>query len=485
MYSYFKFVKHILLIGLLHGVGVIQSLIFLPLITKILGAEDYGIWVQLKATMSLLIPFAYFGLSDALLRFLAVEKDIKKIQEGVYSTLVFVSATTLAMALLLVIFSGQVAVLFHFDSVFIKLVSLLIIFESLSAVLLIVLQARREIEKYFWFSNLKMFGETGAVICAVALGFGLYGAFLSLLFIKAAIFLILFAYIVKKIGIKVPDFSLIKDYLRFGLPIMTNSFTYWVISSFDRYAIGFILGIVFVGYYAPAYSIGMLLVFFIIPINSILSVVLPKFFDDNNLDEVKKYLNYSLKYFLLVMIPAVFGISILSHQLLEILSTKEIADNAYFVIPFIGASMIVYGIYCFISHILVLVKKTKLAAMIWAAGALVNFVLNIILIPKFGIVAAAVITFLSYFCVLILTWHFAFKEFKFKIDWNFMAKSFIASALMILPIWQFNPKGIFNVSFSIIFGVIMYGSLIFLFRTIGKKEIIFFRELINRALKSA
>ncbi|MEK7540631.1 MAG: polysaccharide biosynthesis C-terminal domain-containing protein [Patescibacteria group bacterium] len=484
MYSYFKFAKHTFLIGALHASGVIQSLIFLPIITKILGAGDYGIWVQIKATIGLLIPFGFFGLQDSLLRFLSGEKNREKVQEGVYSSLIFTSGVTLIMALILIVFSGPTAAFFQFAPVFVKLLALIIVFESLNSAFLIVIQTRKEIERYFGFSILKTLGETGLIIGAITFGWGLYGAVFSLLLGRIAIFLILFIYIIKKIGIKIPDFSLIKDYLRFGMPTMTNNFSYWVVASADRYIIGLFLGILFVGYYAPAYSVGMLLVFFIIPITSILTIVLPKFFDDNNFDEVKKYLSYSLKYFLLIMTPAVFGVSILSRQLLEILSTKEIAANAYFTVPFIAAAMFVYGIACFFNQILFLAKKTKLIAAIWGVAAFINLGLNAIFIPMFGIMAAAIITFISYFCVFVLIWHFAFKELKFKIDWNFMVKSIAASILMILFIRWLDPWGMFNVVLSIIYGVFVYSILIFLFRGIGKKEFAFLRELIKSPIKN-
>src|SRR3989344_5629235 len=354
MYSYFKFAKHTFLIAALHTLGIIQSLIFLPIITKILGAGDYGIWVQIKATIGLLIPFGFFGLQDSLVRFLSGEKDIEKVKEGVYSTLAFTSGATLITALILTVFSGPVAVFFQFAPIFVKLLGLILIFESLNSAFLTIMQARREIEKYFWFSIFKTFGETGLIIGAITLGYGLSGAVFSLLLGRIAIFLILFIYIIRKIGIKFPNFSLIADYLRFGMPTMTNNLSYWAVASADRYIIG------------------MPLVFFIIPITSILTVVLPKFFDENNLDEVKKYLSYSLKYFLLIMTPAVFGVSVLSRQLLEILSTKEIAANAYFVIPFIAAAMFVYGIACFLNQILFLAKKTKLIAAIWGVAAIIN-----------------------------------------------------------------------------------------------------------------
>jgi len=478
MYSYLKFVKHIIIVGTADLLGMAQGLIFLPVITKILGAEDYGIWAQLKITMCLLVPFTFLGLHEGLTRFLPGGKNKEEIQEGIYSSLLLIFAIALVLASLLMIFSNQAATFFRFDPIFIKFLSLIIIFESLNTILLVVVRATREIGKYFWFVVLKMFGETGLVIGAILLGYGLYGAVISLLIIRIVSCLFIFVYIFRKIGIKIPNFSLIKSYLSFGLPTIVNHVSYWGVTSMDRYLIGFFLGIIFVGYYAPAYSIGNILSLFIFPLALILSVVLPKFFDDNRIDEVKNYLSYSLKYFLLITIPAVFGLSILSRQLLVIFSTEEIADNSYLVVPFILVSILLYGIIYFFSQILCLVKKTKLTAIIWAMSALLNLVLNVIFIPRFGILAAAIATFASYFFAFILMWYFSFKELQFIIEWEFIAKSIGASFLMILLIEWFNPWGLLNVLLSIIMGIFIYTILIFLFKIVGKKEIIFLKNLI-------
>ncbi len=478
MYSYIKFAKQTLLLGVLNALGAIQGIIFLPIITKILGAQDYGIWSQLKITMSVLVPLAFLGLCEAMARFLPGEKDEEKIKEGVYSSLAIVFFVNMALALFLAIFSVPVATFLKFAPSLIRLLSLAIIFESLGSVFLTAVLYRREVGKYFWFSSLKMIGETGLVIAAVVLGYGLYGAVFALLLIRVILFFISLVYIVKKIGVKIPDFSLLKKYLHFGLPTVVNNISYATVTSADRYVIGFFLGVLFVGYYAPAYSVGMFLLFFIIPTVSVLSVVLPKLFDENNLDEVKKYLSNSLKYFLLMMIPAASGLSFLSYQLLAVFSTKEIADNAFMVVPLVAASMFMYGLICFFVQILNLVKKTKLVAIIWAIAAFLNLGLNIVFIPRFGIMAAAIITFISYLCALILTWHYAFKDFQFHIDWDSIVKSIIASALMVLSILWFRPTGFPRVMASVLLGAAVYVILMFLLKVVGKKEVNFFKNII-------
>ena len=479
MHTYLKFAKQTIIMAALGVLSGVQGIIFLPIITKILGAQNYGIWVQVQITMGLLVPLTFFGLGEALGRFLPGEKDVKKIQEGIYSSLVFVVCVNVMLALLLVVFSGSLAVFLGFEPIFVKLLSWLIIFEGANAVFLTAVLFKREIGKYFWFAVLKMFGETALVVLAILFGYGLYGSVLAFLLIRIIVFFMLFIYVVRKYGIKFPDFSLLKPYMKFGLPTMTNGLAYGAITSADRYIIGFFLGILFVGYYAPAYSLGMLLLFFILPIMSLLNIVLPKLFDDNDLPAVKSHLSHSLKYFLLLMIPAVLGLSVLARQLLTIFSTKEIAAHAHAVVPFIAASMLAYGLIMFFLTMLSLLKKTKVIAAIWVVAAMVNITLNLIFTPKFGIIAAAIITLISYLCALVLMWYSAFREFQFKIDWNFIAKSLAASVLMALGIIWFGPAGLLGVIMAIVLGAVAYGILIFLLGGIGKKEIIFLKNLMG------
>ena len=179
------------------------------------------------------------------------------------------------------------------------------------------------------------------------------------------------------------------------------------------------------------------------------------------------------------MIPSVLGISILSKQLLTILSTEEIALNAYFVVPFVAVSVLFYGATSLFSHILLLVKKTKLIAVIWAIAAFLNLALNIIFVPRFGIVAAAVVTFLSYLCALVLIWYFAFKEFKFSINWVFIIKSVVASMIMVLFINWANPWSLVSIIKVVVSGGLIYCILVFMLGGVGKKEINFIMSLIK------
>jgi len=122
---------------------------------------------------------------------------------------------------------------------------------------------------------------------------------------------------------------------------------------------------------------------------------------------------------------------------------------------------------------------------LWFIAALLNLGLNILLIPRFGILAAAFTTLMAYVFVFVLVYYFSFKEFHFKIEWSFIIKSIMASVLMFFFTMWLNPSGLLNILIAIILAALVYIALIFLFRGINKKEIIFFKNLIKPAIKSA
>ena len=479
MSFYQKFTKDVGIIGLTNLIVALRGLVILPVITKLLGVESYGIWTQLIVALSLLTLIATLGLPYTLVRFLAAETDKKEIQNGLWSVLTVVFGVALIIGLILLFFSSPVSQFFGGGKILVQILALTIIFECLNQVFLNVFRAFQQIKKYSCITIFQTLGEVGLVVAMILLGYGLLGAVLSLLIIRTIIFLILLNFIFGEIGIKVPNLSKTKKYLKFGLPIVASNISYWIIQSSDRYLIGFFLGTLFVGYYAPAYTLGTITILFIAPIAFLLPATLSHLFDQNKVNEVKIYLKYSLKYFLMIAIPSVFGISILSKQLLTIFSTSEIALNAFFVTPFVALSIILYGIYNIFVQIIILKKKTKIAGAIWIGAAFLNLGLNFIFIPKFGILGAALTTLLAYTLAFALAWHYSFREFQFEIDWKFILKSVFASILMTLFIIWFSPIGLLKTIIAIISGALLYGILILLFKGFNKKEIEFLKGFLK------
>lgn len=103
--------------------------------------------------------------------------------------------------------------------------------------------------------------------------------------------------------------------------------------------------------------------------------------------------------------------------MLAILSTQEIAEKSYLVVPFVGMSILFFGVYTIVLQVLILKKRTAIIAKIWFVAAALNFLLNMILIPKFGIIGAAITTLIAYTLAVIATIKYSIELFviKFKV----------------------------------------------------------------------
>jgi len=164
------------------------------------------------------------------------------------------------------------------------------------------------------------------------LHYGLFGVIAATLIIQGLIFLISILTIISQIGFVIPRFNHIKEYLQFSLPLTPTALIRWVTESSDRYLVTYFLGLGSVGVYSAACSIGNLIQVLVSPLQLILLPEISKLFDENKIDQVRIYMSHSLRYFLLITIPAVFGISALAKPLLGVFTTEDFLSGWY-VIP--------------------------------------------------------------------------------------------------------------------------------------------------------
>jgi len=479
--SYQKFAKDVLIIGIANALAALSGIIFMPLITKTLGAYDYGIWAQVQVTISLVLGFVGLGLPYAMTRFLPTKTDRGEIQEEFYSVLCLVFLVTLVVSIILIAAPHFIAGAF-FDGAtsIVRITGLIILVQSLDQVFLTIFRAFRQMKRYAIFTVTNTYAQVGLIAYLVLNGHGILSIVLVVLAIKAVTFLILFCLVKSQIGIKRPHFSRIKEYLSFGVPTIPGNVSAWVVRSSDRYVISYFLGAASVGIYSAGYGIGHIPFMLIQVLAFVLPPALSKLYDEGRMEEVKTHLRYSLKYLLAVAIPFVFGAAILADPVLRVFSTAEIATEGYFVVSLVALSTLFYAGYVPLSYILVLVKKTKITGAIWISCALVNLGLNILVIPHWGILGAAITTLIAYALALGLTTYYSFKEFRFPIDWRFIVKSVVASVVMSAAIWAIAPQGTSATILTILAGTAIYAAVLLLLRAFTREEFKFFRGLFQR-----
>jgi len=480
---YQKFTKDVLTVGVAQLLLSSRGLILLPLIAGVLGAAAYGVWAQAHITLSLVGTFASLGMGFAFIRFFAGETDNASIRQGFFTILFAELGWSCLLAIVLYIIAAPVAEMLFGGSESVGVVRLcaaILPFYMMNFHFLFFFRAFREMKRFAILQISLSLGELALVFILVLSGQGVFGALLGMLTAYALVDMVMFLMVVRRVGLSFPrssSLTRIKEYLRFGLPLLPSSIVEWLVNSSDRYVIAAFLGIAVVGMYSAAYSLAAAISVYASPIAMVIVPTLAYLYDNGQIEEVKKHLAYSLKYLLLLAIPSAVGISLLARPILQVLTDAEFASAGPKVIPFVAAAMVLHSCQSVVAQPIFLAKKTHIIGLAWGSAAVLNLGLNLLLVPRFGIIAAASTTLLAFATGTAWIGYYSMKYLRFRIDWGFIVKSISASAVMSGVVLLFHPYDGIDLLIVIPVGAVVYFLVIFLLGGIRRQETAFFIRL--------
>lgn len=473
-------VQRIGLVALMNILSNLGGIVLLPILSKNMPVEDYGIWAQVTVTVGLASIVILLGLPNSMVRFMAATKGKDDITESFYSIFIVVLLMGLLASIPFIYFSVPLSNALFGGNLFVTRILPLIIFvETLNTILYTYFRTFQRMKIYSVFAFIGTYLGVGFAYFFVSAGYEIDGAVIGLFLSKIILFFIMFGLIAAEVGVAVPAFRNLRNYLAFGLPMVPSGLSDWVINSSDRYVISIFLGTAYVGYYSPGYLLGNLIIMFIQPLGCVLPVALSKHYDEDKGDLVEDILSRSLKYFLMLAIPATLGLSLLSKPILFVLSTPDIANQSYMITPFVALGMVFFGITSIMSNIITLVKRTKIYAIIWFAAAILNLGLTIMLVPVIGIVGAAAATLMAFIAAFLLMVYFSRGLIRIAVDYRFLLKSVSASLIMASAIIIHSPVGLLDIIATIILCIAIYFAMLFLLRGIDTDEMEFLKNIFR------
>ena len=466
-------------------VGSLAAIVVLPMLTRSMPASDFGIWTQVTVTAILAPLLLGLGLPWALVRFLAAEDRRERVAEGLGSVLVAVAAVSTATAVALAALAPQVAAwLFGGRVDVIRLTAVIVPLECVSAVLYNYLRTFQHVRLYSGFIVLQTALLLGLISATVVLGWGLVGAVLSLLAARAVTVLAMAIAIVREVDVRWPDFSMLRQLLRFGLPMVPVDLSEWALSSADRYLIGILAGIAWVGYYGPGYAVGGIILMLVVPLRFLLPPALSEMYERGRVDQVRAFLRHGLRYFLALSIPAAVGLGLLARPLLLLLTTEEIAREGHVVVPVVAMAMVLAGVQAIMSQVLLLQKRTGTLGAVMVAAAAIDIAVNVVLIPRTGILGAALAALVAYLFATVATGALAGGELRPGPDIVVVGKivtstlAMMAVVLGLEAIWR--PPLLLWIAAAAALGALTFAGTTVLLRTFSPREWGFFWHLLGR-----
>lgn len=272
------------------------------------------------------------------------------------------------------------------------------------------------------------------------------------------------------------NYSIFRKLFLFGFPLMGVAITSWVLNVSDRFIIKLFYSENEVGLYSYAYtlatSIFNLLVQFIM-LGAFPNIVAA--WENGGKKKACSVIQGYLKIYFIVLTPAIFGVLAVAQDLFNVL-TDEKYHSCYpiFIVTAIGT--VILGLTQYTNKAWELTNKTKVVLGLNVLSAILNVILNVILVPVVGYSVAAWTTNISYLLYLIISIVISRKILPISMDKIFIIKIFVSSVIMLVAIKICNyyiiDQSIINLFFKVLIGMIIYLIMLLLTKIISLKEIL-------------
>jgi O-antigen/teichoic acid export membrane protein len=409
-----------------------------PILTRIFSVGDYGVLGIITTTVLIATAVAKLGLPGWIVQFYAQFKLNQRL-DTFQSTILITSAGCAATIAILFYVLGQLfrGEMFEKNIVsLIPIVSMIIFTGCTSDILTSFLRAEQRTKLYNLVAIIRRYGTlTLGILLALFIIKGLYGFYFGQVLTGIVVLSFLIFISAKRQKISLRNFStwVFKDSIRFGLPMVGGEMGHLILNYADRYLIQVYLGSISLGLYIAGYNLSTYVTeMFMYPINYAMTPIYMNILVKKGEEETKKFFTRAFRYFLMIMVAVVFGFIAIGKDLIGILASSKYLE-AYSVLPYVVIGQSIYACSIILNNGLFIRKKTHVVMYVISVACLLNIGLNLILIPRFGILGAAQATLISNTFYTIVITYFAFKEFRFEIDYpHILLYGFIAAAMYLV-----------------------------------------------------
>ena len=387
----------------------------LPLYTSYLLTEEYGLVDLITTYVTLIIPIITLDTEMAMFRFLIDKRGDKK------ETNKLLSNDFAFLLISLTIFSIFYLIITNFISIPFKYLILLdiIICVFSSNFLQIARGMGRNVDYSIGCIVTGLSIVLLNILFIVYLHMGAFGMLLGTALgnFMCDIYLFIRLKLYKHLMIGKIDKKIIKSMLKYSIPLVPSTLSWWIINISDKTIISIFIGVAANGIYAVSNKFATIFSSFLNIFNLSWGESAALHINDKDRDKFfSDIFNTIFKLFssiglgIIACMPFVFPILINSKY-----------NNAYFYIPILIIGICINVLLILYNGVYIAKKLTKQVANTTVMGAIVNIVVNLALVKYIGLYAAALSTMISCL-VMTLYRHFDSKKYvKIKYNkWNFI-----------------------------------------------------------------
>ena len=434
-----------------------------PILTRVLTEEQYGIMGLVTTTMLFAIAIAKAGMSDGVIRFFKeYSADREKIDTFSSTVLMRGIMFSVLASLFYLIILLLIRKYLRINEGYIICFLIMSLYLFIRPLNIIVYYFLRVNDKTIFMNVVSLVEK----ICSVGLSLFLllyvlkafYGYFVGLVIAEVVVSTILFYWFFRHFRvnpIKVSN-DLNLKLMKFGAPLLLTELSFLLMSYADRYLIVAYLGEEALGLYSVGYNLAMYIGSIIM--FSVSYAIIPiyvEIFEREGRKITEAFLQKSLHYLLMIIIPMWFGYIAIAKDLFIGLASEKYATAASFS-PLILTGYFLLALNVLFNSGLYLKKKTIVSFGIMFFAILFNIGLNLILLPRLHVMGAAVSCVASFLLATGLTYWISSKYVTLKVKKKTLVYYGSVSCFMFLILNQIEMPWIWvNLGVKVIVGMLI------------------------------
>ena len=418
-------IKRLLSQSLIYGLGGlisrVLSVLLLPLYTSYLHGRDYGRVETLTALSAVLVVVLRLGISSAFFRYYfdspELEHRVRVVRTSFWFTM---GSATLGLA------AGWIAAqpiadalsLGHGQAWLVR-AAFVGLWAQMNYEQLTSLFRVEERPILFTFATLaNLLVTVGATVVLVvhfherALGV-VVGNWIGTL----SVYLVLLGYRRYQLGLQF-DRRLFREMNRFGLPLVPSQLALWALAFSDRFFIAKFKGQTEVGHY----SVGVRVASAALLLLAAFRLAWPAFaYSIEDEDEAKRTYGFVLTYLLFVFSWLALILGLLAPWLVRLLTGRAEFHEGARVVPLTAFALTALGGYIVVSIGIGRARKTQFNWVVTGIAALLDIALNLVLVPSFGMIGAAIAGAAAYSSMFVLMSVHAQRVYPVPYQWRRVA----------------------------------------------------------------
>ena len=477
-------------------VSSIISAIGVMIVAGILSEGDYGLVAIALTGPNLIGIFRDWGVDWATIKYTAQYRSENKeanVKNVLASVVIFEILLGFSLSIFSFFVSGFMANTLDRPNIvpLIQIASFTIFAEALMKAAQAAFTGYERMQYHSITSIVLSTLKTGFMVILVILGFGTFGAIVgaTIAYLIAGVISILLLYVTiykplqRQAVNKLEIFATIKTLFRYGLPLSISAIFGGFLMQFYNVLLAIYCTDLFIGNYQVALNFASIVTFFVMPVLTVLLPAFSKLDSQKERETLGNVFQFSVKYAALLIVPVAFAVMALSQPGVSTLFGEKYSYTplylALYVVTFIYTA---FG-YLSVENIIKSQGKTDVNMKLALITSAIGLGLNIVLIPKFGILGLLATNIISGIPSLIIALWWIKKKFNATIDWVSSAKILLASTLATIitygVISQLNLTNWITLTIGALIFLATYLIATPLVGAINKADIHTFREMLK------